>query len=102
MKPALLTLVMMIATAFSLCGHGGGTDSKGGHYNRSTGEYHYHHGNGPHQHPGGQCELSFRSSDNGLSHQNDNSLPWGKMLLVGLIGTGVGYTVSKIKSTRKG
>lgn len=27
-----------------LCSHSGRTDSKGGHYNRSTGEYHYHNG----------------------------------------------------------
>lgn len=30
--------------------HPGRTDSSGGHYNRSTGEYHYHHGNPAHQH----------------------------------------------------
>lgn len=30
--------------------HPGRTDSKGGHYNRSTGEYHYHHGYSEHQH----------------------------------------------------
>ena len=27
-----------------MCSHSGRTDSKGGHYNRSTGEYHYHNG----------------------------------------------------------
>lgn len=30
--------------------HPGGTDSSGGHYNRSTGEYHYHHGHSAHDH----------------------------------------------------
>lgn len=30
--------------------HGGRTDSNGGHYNRSTGEYHYHHGYSAHDH----------------------------------------------------
>ena len=49
--------------AFSLCclltisaaAHSGGTDSKGGHIDHSTGEYHYHHGMSAHQHPGGVC-----------------------------------------------
>lgn len=26
--------------------HSGGLDAKGGHYNRKTGEYHYHRGDG--------------------------------------------------------
>ena len=30
--------------------HSGGTDANGGHYDRSTGEYHYHHGYPAHQH----------------------------------------------------
>lgn len=30
--------------------HPGRTDSNGGHYDRSTGEYHYHHGYSAHQH----------------------------------------------------
>ncbi len=39
--------------------HGGRTDSSGGHYNRSTGEYHFHHGYSAHQHPGGSCVYGF-------------------------------------------
>lgn len=35
--------------------HPGNTDSNGGHYNHSTGEYHYHHGHSAHQHNGGRC-----------------------------------------------
>lgn len=30
--------------------HSGKTDANGGHYDRSTGEYHYHHGYPAHQH----------------------------------------------------
>ena len=30
--------------------HSGKTDGNGGHYNRSTGEYHYHHGYPAHSH----------------------------------------------------
>ena len=30
--------------------HSGRTDSSGGHYNHSTGDYHYHHGSSAHDH----------------------------------------------------
>lgn len=39
--------------------HPGKTDADGGHYNRSTGEYHYHHGYPEHQHPNGECPYDF-------------------------------------------
>lgn len=35
--------------------HSGGTDSMGGHYDNSTGEYHFHHGKSAHQHTNGRC-----------------------------------------------
>lgn len=41
---------MLLIVPFYCHAHSGGTDSKGGHRNHSTGEYHYHHGMGPHQH----------------------------------------------------
>lgn len=53
MKKALVAVwafVMVLALAVSAAAHGGRTDSSGGHYNRSTGEYHYHHGYSAHQH----------------------------------------------------
>lgn len=39
--------------------HSGGTDADGGHYNHSTGEYHYHHGYPAHQHTNGVCPYDF-------------------------------------------
>ena len=38
--------------------HSGGTDSDGGHFNRSTGDYHYHHGYPPHSHENG-CPYDY-------------------------------------------
>jgi hypothetical protein len=38
----LLFLSLGFPLSHSLDGHSGRTDSKGGHYNRSTGQYHYH------------------------------------------------------------
>ena len=36
--------------AIGASAHSGGTDSNGGHYDHSTGEYHYHHGRPAHNH----------------------------------------------------
>ena len=45
---------ILIITTFAYA-HSGRTDSKGGHYNRSTGEYHYHHGYPAHTVCGVNC-----------------------------------------------
>ena len=53
MKKAIflvLTVVFCFALASVAFAHSGGTDSRGGHRDRSTGEYHYHHGYSAHQH----------------------------------------------------
>lgn len=54
-----LVLLLLIIFAFTVLAHPGRTDSNGGHYNRSTGEYHYHHGYPEHQHTNGECPHSF-------------------------------------------
>lgn len=51
----LLLILFLIVPSADGFAHGGGTDSKGGHYDRSTGQYHYHHGYSAHQHPNGVC-----------------------------------------------
>ena len=43
--------------------HSGRTDSNGGHYNRSTGEYHYHHGYPAHSHINGFCPYEADLAD---------------------------------------
>lgn len=43
----LLLLSLLITPVFA---HPGRTDENGGHWDRSTGEYHYHHGYSAHQH----------------------------------------------------
>lgn len=44
--------------------HSGRTDANGGHYNHSTGEYHYHHGHPAHQHINGECPYDFDDQTN--------------------------------------
>lgn len=55
MKQKLLLLFLIFLLPVVALAHSGGTDSKGGHYDRSTGQYHYHHGYSAHQHPNGVC-----------------------------------------------
>lgn len=38
----LLAFLLLLSPA--VLAHSGRTDANGGHYDRSTGEYHYHHG----------------------------------------------------------
>ncbi len=45
-------LILLCSVSFA---HSGRTDANGGHYDHSTGEYHYHHGHPAHQHPNGIC-----------------------------------------------
>ncbi len=55
MKKRLLCAICCLLCVVVAYAHPGRTDSNGGHYNRSTGEYHYHHGYPAHQHTGGVC-----------------------------------------------
>ena len=60
MKKKKLYLIIVVALLIihiplNNFAHQGRTDSNGGHYDRSTGEYHYHHGYKAHQHIDGKC-----------------------------------------------
>ena len=43
-------LAFLLLLSPTVLAHSGNTDANGGHYDRSTGEYHYHHGYPAHQH----------------------------------------------------
>ena len=47
---ALIGMVMLFLIPIHANAHPGSTDGRGGHYDRSTGEYHYHHGFSAHNH----------------------------------------------------
>ena len=55
----ILTLIAFSLFSFTAFAHSGRTDSQGGHYDWSTGEYHYHHGYPAHKHPNGECPHKF-------------------------------------------
>lgn len=59
MKPSVERAVTaaccaLLLTSFASA-HSGKTDASGGHWDNSTGEYHYHHGYPAHQHTNGIC-----------------------------------------------
>ncbi len=63
---SLFILIFFVLSTTSFA-HSGRTDSSGGHHdyqNKSgLGSYHYHHGYGPHLHPGGVCPYEGGSVD---------------------------------------
>lgn len=74
MKRLVLVLCVLMMAASSALAHSGGTDSSGGHWNHKTGEYHYHHGYGAHQHPNGVCPYTKKaaaSSDKPMIYPDD-------------------------------
>lgn len=62
--------------------HSGRTDSSGGHYNHSTGEYHYHHGYPAHQHTGGACPYEQKEKED----ESCSTLPFVILVIIGVIG----------------
>lgn len=70
-----IIIVFLCALVFSAAAsaHSGRTDSQGGHYNRSTGEYHYHHGYPAHQHPNGVCPYNFNDKTGSTSGSSSGS-----------------------------
>lgn len=80
MKKAIIVILVIAVLVIPVLAfaHSGRTDSAGGHTDRDTGEYHYHHGHSAHQHTNGECPYDFddradRSSSNYSSNKTYNS-----------------------------
>ncbi len=67
---ALLSLLTPLASA-----HPGHTDAAGGHWDSSTGEYHYHHGYPAHQHENGICPYDPSYSTAAATTQSEEEAP---------------------------
>ena len=52
----IVSFCLLISVAIA---HPGNTDSQGGHTDKSSGEYHYHHGYPAHYHTNGVCPYDF-------------------------------------------
>jgi cobalamin biosynthesis Mg chelatase CobN len=71
-------LVAALLLAVTAWAHSGRTDSRGGHTNHSTGEYHYHHGYSAHQHPNGVCPYDSDDETNEPSSDSKNKIESNK------------------------
>lgn len=89
---SICIFLFVVTLIFSASAHSGRTDSKGGHYDRSTGEYHYHHGYPAHDHIDGICPYDFddktdHDSGETLSPENDppenpeDKFSWTELIL---------------------
>lgn len=82
MKKLLLVIsILSVIASVVLCAeaHPGRTDSRGGHTNHSTGEYHYHHGYSEHDHYDmdgdgkKDCPFDFRDNTDHSSRDGSSS-----------------------------
>lgn len=77
MKKKVLSLItsclILIPMTLSVMAHPGRTDSKGGHYNRATGEYHYHSGGGASRSSGSSSSGSSSSKSKSSSGSSSGS-----------------------------
>lgn len=69
--------MLILIFGISAYAHSGNTDGSGGHYDNSTGDYHYHHGLPAHRHPNGKCPYSnntqnYSNGSSGSGSSNDN------------------------------
>lgn len=92
-----LSLLLLFLCVVPSVAHSGGTDSSGGHYDSSTGSYHYHHGYPAHQHTNGKCPYRFKDNTGSGS---DSGLGFGGILaIVMLVGLVLLIVWSRISSS---
>ena len=113
----LVVVLLVLSSIIPVFAHSGKTDSNGGHYDTSTGEYHYHHGYPAHQHPNGKCPYQYddktnHSSNNSSSDYTDDSSyesnTFRNIVIFFLVGAGVvafflvgGYLYRKFDQSTK-
>lgn len=76
-KKFLIFLSILVLLLMPVYAHSGGTDENGGHYNHSTGEYHYHHGYSAHQHINGVCPYESKSYESKSSDTTEKQATSG-------------------------
>ena len=77
MKKICLFFIILLFSTITVYAHPGRTDSKGGHTDSSTGEYHYHHGYSAHQHEDGKCPYDFDDKTNHSSSSSSKTVSNG-------------------------
>jgi hypothetical protein len=74
-KPIFLPLVFFgVIVSFA---HPGATDPQGGHTDRKTSKYHFHHGKPAHEHPGGVCPFNPAPKAASAPPSGESAVPTG-------------------------
>ena len=84
-----LAIIFVFSFSLTSTAHPGSTDSYGGHYDRSTGGYHYHHGYPAHSHSNG-CPYNYDDKTNhdpSSSQSNGNNNSDDKLTIGNVIKT---------------
>ena len=68
----LITVIIFLNGATTLA-HSGRTDAAGGHHDRISGGYHYHHGMPAHQHVNGVCPYASSANNSESLFNSSNS-----------------------------
>lgn len=91
-RTAFVLLLIAVITLFAVpvSAHPGNTDSNGGHYDHSTGDYHYHHGYPAHDHPGGKCPYDFASGNNSNSASSGSLIEGLWFIIISVVSSGGG------------
>ena len=110
MRRYLVLFAFALSLFLTAYAHPGRTDSNGGHYDRSDGTYHYHHGYPAHRHTNGLCPYNFDDKTGETSGESGTNRTKGKTrehtladsvgrALVGIFGVGaVGLVCFGIKA----
>lgn len=69
----LLPILILFLFGTYVSAHPGSTDGDGGHFDHSSGEYHYHHGYPAHEHSDGECPYDFDDKTNHNTHKEETS-----------------------------
>ena len=97
---AFAVSVLLLLLSVPVSAHSGKTDASGGHYDSSTGEYHYHHGYPAHQHTNGKCPYDYKDktdhSSGSSSNKSDSSEGGSGIIWIILPLMGVGAIIAII------
>lgn len=63
MKKTISILLLIFAFSITASAHSGATDAEGGHLDKTSGEYHYHHGYPAHNHTDGVCPYNYDNAE---------------------------------------
>lgn len=92
LAPALF-LILILCLCIPISAHSGKTDAAGGHYDSSTGEYHYHHGYPAHSHDNGcpydyddktDHSYGYYPNSNSSSSSHTNSSGGGEFVIMAI------------------